>query len=231
MIDTRDSFAIRHGWQCGFRKGMGRMTAKFTIIVAAMGIISAAQSSAVTFTFLENGNNLDLGPSSTFIEGAFSLTASGFLTSGGTTDLYAKSEPEIGGSSEIGLGTTSDPTGDHEITADNFIQLTLPTIPPSNVLQVFLGSVQAGESAEVFFTQTAGTLSGATLIGTVSNADGSVTVPAGDQTGFVDITAGQANVLLTGVIITAAVPEPSVMSFLPVGGILVLFLSRFRSKA
>jgi protein with PEP-CTERM/exosortase system signal len=67
--------------------------------------------------------------------------------------------------------------------------------------------VQQGEQAKVFFTTTPGSLTGATLIGTVTNADGSITVPAGDQTGFIDITAGVANVLLEGATITTSVPD------------------------
>jgi hypothetical protein len=162
-----------------------------------------------------------LGPTATFTEGGFSLKASGFLTSGATTHLYAKS---LGGD-EIGLGTTSDPSGQHEIVTTNFIQLMLPTTPLSNLQLVFLASVQNSEQAKVFFTHTAGTLTGATLIGTITNADGSIPIPAGDQTGgFIDITAGAANVLLHGAQITTAVPEPSSLAFLALGagGILTL---------
>jgi hypothetical protein len=190
--------------ECKLRKSAGDsainsrnnpMKHKFTTIVLVLvGMVALAmQANATVFTFQENGSNLSLGPTSTFTEGGLSLTASAFLTSGGTTNLYAKN---LGGS-EIGLGTTSDPTGQHEITTSNFIQLTVPTTPSSNFQMTLLTSVQNGESAKVYFTTTAGTLTGATLIGTVSNADGSVTIPAGDQNGFIDITAGSKNVLLS----------------------------------
>jgi VPDSG-CTERM motif len=165
-------------------------------------ITAQARATTITYTFQENGSNVDLGSTSTFTESGISLTASGFLTSGGSTNLYAKNEGNVGGSSEMGLGTTSDPSGDHEIATSNFIQLTLPTTPPTNFQMVLLASVQSGESANVYFTHTAGTLTGATLIGTISNADGSVTVPGGDQTGYVDITAGKVNVLLSGAVVT-----------------------------
>jgi len=171
--------------------------------LAAIGAGLATQAKAVNFTFQENGSNIDLGPTSTFTSGGFSLTASGFLTAGGTTNLFAK---DLGGT-ETGLGTTSDPSGQHEIVTTNFVQLTLPTAPPSNFSMVLLTSVQTGESAQVFFTTTPGTLAGATLIGTVSNANGSISIPAGDQTGFIDITAGAANVLLAGAQITTSVPD------------------------
>jgi len=171
-----------------------------------VALATQANATTITYNFQENGSNLILGPTSTFTEGGFSLTASGFLTSspGATTDLYAKS---LGGD-EIGLGTNSDPSGQHEIVTTNFIQLTLPTTPPSNFQLVLLASVQTGEQAKVFFTTTAGTLTGATLIGTITSADGSVSIPPGDQTGFIDITAGNANVLLAGAqISTPTVPD------------------------
>jgi len=182
------------------------MKHKLTIIIIALaGIALAGQASAaaINFNFQENGSNLDLGATSTFTESGFSLTASGFLTAGGTTHLFSKN---LGGT-ETGLGTTTDPTGQHEITTANFIQLTLPTTPPSNFSMVLLTSVQTGEQAKVFFTTTAGSLAGATLIGTVTGSNGSITIPAGDQTGFIDITAGAANVLLAGAQISTSVPD------------------------
>jgi len=57
--------------------------------LAAMGAL-ATQANAVTFDFQSNGSNMDLGTTSTFTVGGFSLTASGFLTNGTPTDLYAK---------------------------------------------------------------------------------------------------------------------------------------------
>ncbi len=162
------------------------MKYKFTTMImalAAMGAL-ATQANAVTFTFQENGSNVDLGTTSTFTVGGFSLTASGFLTNGTPTDLYAKFT--LGNPTETGLGTAID--SEHEINTTDFVQLTLPTTPPSNFNMVLLASVQFGEQAKVYFTTTPGTLTGATLIGTITNADGSVTIPAGDQTGFIDIS-------------------------------------------
>jgi hypothetical protein len=199
--------------------------------LAAIGVALATQANAatLTFNFQENGSNLALGPTSTFTESGFSLTASGFLTSGATTNLYAKS---LGGD-EIGLGTTSDPSGQHEIVTTNFIQLTLPTTPSSTFNMVLLASVQNNEQGKVFFTHTAGKIdASATLIGTINNADGSIPIPAADQTGgFIDITAGAANVLLHGAQITTAVPEPSSLAFLALGAGGILTLHRRRKAA
>ena len=172
------------------------MKHKFTRMImalAAMGAL-ATQANAITFDFQSNGSNVPLGTTSNFTVGGFSLTASGFLTNGTPTILYAKNL----GASETGLGTTADPSGQNEIFTGDFVQLTLPTTPPSNFNMVLLASVQSGEQALVYFQplSSPGTLVGATLIGTITNADGSVTIPAIYQTGFIDITAGAANVLL-----------------------------------
>jgi hypothetical protein len=180
------------------------MGSKFAILaISAMGIMLAVQSNAVTINFLENGSNVPLPTTSVFTDGGFSVTASAFFTAGGTTrpGLYAKNLGNIGGSNEMGLGTTADPTGDHEITTSDFIQLSLATTPPSVFKLVLLTSVQPGESAKIYFTHSPGTLVGATPLGTVSNGDNSFTILGTDQTGYIDITAGLKNVLLNGIVI------------------------------
>ena len=181
--------------------------------LAAIGAGLATQANAVTFTFQENNSNLSLGPTSTFTNSGFSLTASAFLTAGGTTNLFAKDQ----GAGEIGLGIFG--TTDNEITMANFIQLTLPTVPPSNFQTVISGSVSGGEQMDVYFTTTPGDLTGATLIGSITATGGSVTVPALDQIGFIDVTsannAGNGNVLLASVTV-GAIPEPGCVALLAI---------------
>ena len=190
------------------------MKHKFTIIIMTLAVIGAGlatQANAVTFTFQENGSNMSLGHTSTFTEGGFSLTATAFLTAGGDTNLFAKSE----GPGEIGLGIFG--ALDNEITTSNFIQLTVPTTPPSNFQLVIGGSVSGGEQMDVFFTPTSGTLTGATLIGSITGTGGSVTVPAFAQSGFIDVTSannvGNGNVLLASVTV-GAIPEPGSVALL-----------------
>jgi hypothetical protein len=189
------------------------MKHKFTTMImalAAMGAL-ATQANAITFTFQELGSNIPLGNTATFTESGFSLTASGFLTAGGTAILYAKDL----GATETGLGTAFvDPSGQNEIVTTDFIQLTLPTVPPSSFDMVLLASVQPGETALVYFTTTAGSLLNATLIGTITTEGGSVTIPAGDQTGFIDITAGAGNVLLESVTISSIPDSGSAVALL-----------------
>jgi len=102
----------------------------------------------------------------------------------------------------------NDPSGQHEIFPGTFVQLTLPTTPATTFLSVLLTGIQTGEQAQVYFNTTPGTLTGATLIGTVTGADGSVDVPTGDQTGFIDITAGEGNVLLGGATVSTDTTVP-----------------------
>lgn len=180
--------------------------------LAVIGAGLATQANAVTFTFQENGSNMNLGPTSTFTDGGFSLTATAFLRPSGTgPSLFAKSE----GLGETGLGIFG--TIDNEITTSNFIQLTLPTVPPSNFQTVISGSVSGGEQMDVYFTTTPGDLTGATLIGSITATGGSVTVPALDQIGFIDVTSanntGNGNVLLASVTV-GAIPEPGSVALL-----------------
>src|SRR5947207_9207415 len=114
-------------------------------MITAIAAISAfaSQANAVIFCFQSSGSNLNLGTTETFTVGGFSLTASGFLTNGTPTDLFSKFT--LGNPSETGLGTTADPSGQNEIFTGDFVQLTLPTTPPSNFNMVLLASVQSGE--------------------------------------------------------------------------------------
>ena len=68
------------------------MKHKFTTMIMALAAIGAlaTQANAVTFDFQSNGSNVNLGNTSTFTVGGFSLTASGFLTNGTPTDLFSK---------------------------------------------------------------------------------------------------------------------------------------------
>ena len=63
--------------------GNKTMKHKFRTIIMALAVIGAGlatQAKAVNLTFQENGGSMDLGPTSTFTNIGFSLTASGFIT-------------------------------------------------------------------------------------------------------------------------------------------------------
>jgi VPDSG-CTERM motif len=157
------------------------MTKKIILLlIVAAGVLGlAANALAGPIRFQEAG---DVGPTFTFNDGTFNLTLSAFLTTGGTTHLFVMNE----------AGTTAD---SGKIGPNSFIQLTVPTSPASNLDSVTIDDIVAGESAVVYFTHSAGTLAGATPIGTL-NANGNVPVGPLFQNGFIDVTAGSGNVLL-----------------------------------
>ena len=188
---------------------------KYLMALTAMGLALATQANAtITFNFLENGNNKHLLSTTNFTESGVTLTASGFRTNGAAADLYSKYTS--GDPGETGLGMNTDLGNDHEIDVQHFIQLTLPTTPVYSLTSIMLGSVQNGESAKIYWTTTSGTLTGATLLDTIMNADGSFVIPfAYSASGYLDITAGAANVLLESATFDvtptqySGVPEPS----------------------
>jgi VPDSG-CTERM motif len=183
-------------------------------MLVGIGIVLAAQAKAtVMFTFLENGSG-NKGPSETWTVSGLSLTAYGFNASG-ATDLWAKN----GGPGENGLGLAEDPTGDHEISTFDFVQLKLPTTPPSTFLSALLASVQNGEEADIYWSTTLGSLG--TMIGSISNSDGTFFIPSGQyQNGYFGVTAGHANVLLAGAVFEQNVPDGGTTIML-LGGALV----------
>lgn len=194
---------------------------KILTALAIVGFAVAAQATPVTFTFLENGGNVNLGNSSTFTSGGASITAYGFASSGGpATAIFAKDE----GSDEQGLGIVSDPTGNNEIWGSSFIQLFaaggLPTI------NLTFGSTDNGEIANIYFSPTLGTLG--TLIGSV-NSNTTFDIASIYQHGYIGVAAGGAtssgvpNVLLG----SATVNTPSA----PDGGTTIALLGAALSAA
>lgn len=164
--------------------------------LAVVGLAVAAQATPVSFNFQENGSNIGLGSSSTFTESGISINA--YADAGGT--LFAKNQG-LGG--EIGLGLTSDPTAQNEISNGHFIQLGLPTSPVTSLSLVFLNSVQSGETATIYYSTTLGSLG--SLIGTLTS-DTSFDVSA-YSTGFIGISAGTGNVLLESLTVDARLPD------------------------
>ena len=169
------------------------MTNKFfltALVIVGFGV--AAQATPITFNFFENGLGT-LGTSSTFTESGVSVTAYGFTSGGVATALYAKN----GGVGEMGLGIASD--SDHEINSSTFVQLNLTTLSGSSLSSLFFGSVQSGETALIYFSNTLGLL-GAPIGSVTSDStfdvtsylNGYVGVTTSGVQGYVD-----PNVLIT----------------------------------
>ena len=192
------------------------MKNKILTTLAVIGFAVAAQATPVVFSFLENGSNLALGSSSTFTEGGVSITA--YAGPGDT--LYAKN---LGVGSETGLGLTSDPSGQHEITPGRFIQLGLPTTPITTLSLVFLTSVTAGsETATIWFSAVQGVLGA--QIGTVAS-EASFDVSA-YTSGYIGISAGAGNVLVESLHADLRTPDGGSTMLLMGGALTALGLIR-----
>jgi hypothetical protein len=168
-------------------------------ILAAIAVIAlgtAVQATPVTFTFLENGNNVNLGTSSTFTQGGSQLEAWALGSAPG--DLYAKNH----GGDENGLGLTSDPTGDNEITKGQYVQIL--GLAGFDITSIAIGSDTPPDGATIYWSSTAG-LGGLHLITTLS-ADGSVNLSAfaGD---YITVGASAGNVLLDSATGVQTVPD------------------------
>ena len=178
------------------------MKSKLVVVTLGwMGVALATHAGTLTFTFLENGPNLDLGNTSTFTEGGTSLMASGFTAAGSPSDLFSKFTS--GNPGETGLGMVVDSGNDHEIDPAHFIQLDMSNLKGTASSSLWLGSVQSGESGVVYATMTPGSLVGATAIGTLTS-DGSLNITSWVNAGdFIDITAGSQNVVISSLTATS----------------------------
>lgn len=192
-----------------------------------------AVANTVTWSFLEHGHNLTLGNSSTFTESGYSVTAYGFAI--GTPDtasaLYAKYTS--GNADETGLGLVSDIGTDHEIDHYHFVQIDSWISPSATLASIWLGSVQSGENAAVYGSNTLGTLG--TLLASVSS-DGSVVLSSWTGSyryfGVTDLapTAPHGNALITSLAATTRVPDGGTTGLLLGLGLLGIgFVARRRT--
>ncbi len=208
---------------------------KFPAIAAAgiaALICAQAHATTITWTFLENGNNMNLGPSSTFVEGGYSITAYGFANPSTPSDLFSKFTS--GDWHETGLGLVADAGGDHEIDKTHFVQLDSKISPPAVIGGIGLGSIQLHENAAVYGSNALGTLG--TWITTLS-ADGSFDLSPWAGTyryfGVTDVgTTPDANTLITSLSATVSAPDGGTTAMLLGLGLLGVgaFARRFRIR-
>ena len=180
------------------------------ILLTAVGVIAlgaAVQATPITFTFLENGDNVNLGTSSTFTQSGSQVEAWALGANAG--DLYAKNH----GGDENGLGLTSDPSGDHEITAGTYVQIL--GLGGFTLSSISIGSDTPPDGAAVYWSTTEGT-GGLHLIGDFGS-DQTVNVSAWGSD-YITLGATAGNVLLDGAIGTQPVTT------VPDGGSTVLLL-------
>jgi hypothetical protein len=152
-----------------------------TLLTALAIVALGVSAQATTITFMENGSNLNLGPTATF-GGLIAANASP------GENLFSKSS----GPGETGLGIASDI--DHEINGNNFVQVKAINGFILDSL-IFLGSVQQGETATIWYSLVQGVLG--VQIGSLA-ADGSFSI-AGYTGGYIGVSAGKGNVILESV--------------------------------
>ena len=188
------------------------------LTTVAIGLFAMAVSlPAATILFGGGGN---LGSSHTYGP----VTATAYLSNGNTGTLFGKGTASTG--NEDGLGLTADPTGDNEIfPGTDFIQLSGVSLLKGPI-SISMGST-GGDTWALYGTNTAGSLAGATLLAGGGNDDGvEVSVPNALNYLYLDVKAVTNNVLLQDLVYTSSVPEPSTLSIVGLGGVLIGLLRR-----
>ena len=147
------------------------------------------------------------------------VTATAYGT--GSPHLFGKFD----GGDENGVGLTSDPSGEHEITIGDFIQLDVSSLIGTQ-LTIVMGSTTNGEAWSFFASNSALATSG-TAVMSGSNENSFTFTPT---LKYLDVTSTNGNVLLSSLSYTQSTPEP--VSFALVGtGLLGVFFIRRRKTS
>jgi hypothetical protein len=187
------------------------------LLFAAVLLLLAVPAFADTVdTFLFNVNAGDIGKTDLLKLGAVQFLISGFNTPGVTGDLWEKNL----GPTEFGLGLMNQVDHEIGIGGTDFAQLDISKLAANpSVVSVAVGinSIQAGESYDVWGSNTAGSLG--SLIAS-NQTDPNFTLPLAPFQ-FISITAGSGDVLLDDVVVTVATPEPGSGLLFVIGGMLL----------
>jgi hypothetical protein len=183
------------------------------LCLAVLAFAFSVSATTINFSFLEDGLG-NLGATTNFTESGETLRA--YASPG--QSLYAKNE----GAGEAGLGTLSD--SEHEINAQNYVQLGVAVNPGLVITKLFFGSIQTAtldESVDIYYSTTLGSIG--TLIGMVSAAGSSVTNSFdvsgfGYTSGYFGITAGTGNIELAGATVNAATLPDAASTAVLLGG-------------
>lgn len=178
-----------------------------------------------------NPNNLNApagSPTVTFTSSGSEITARGYDNTGATGtphELYFKNIDLIGGAIEHGLGLTNISDNELQTTAGvpaNFIQLDLRSIISMGYtgFEIKVGSVQSGESFQLFGSTTQGVL-GTSLGVYGSTFDNQfVSVVGFPPLQFLSVTSASGDVLPVAFQATIT-PVPEMSALLPIVGLLL----------
>src|SRR6267143_791982 len=145
--------------------------AKVFCFILFSGLMAASSWATLIWDLNPLHQNGAVGSSShTYTSMGFSITAYGFDNHSGigtAHDLFYKSEADINGAVEFGLGLTNTPHNEIQAGPLNFIQFDLTSVLASGLLNgmIKVGSIQANEAFAIYVSNTLGTL-GAQLGGT-----------------------------------------------------------------
>jgi hypothetical protein len=178
------------------------------LALAAAGVVCCFPAFADGFT-AATGN---LGTSHTFTVNGTNATATGYSSTGVTTNLYFKNF----GGNETGLGLAG--SSENEISGTGFVQFGINnSIFAGKGATLILGSVEAGESYSVYGSNVAGTQG--TLLGSGNSTNTTFTLSTMQPYQYVSVSAPKGNVLVQGIQTAASksVPEPGTLSLLLTG--------------
>jgi hypothetical protein len=195
-------------------------------VLSAISLMTSSARADLMFDLTENGLG-KLGVTTMNFRSAQSSLYQIHIT--GTAGLYVKT----GGGDESGLGLTNDPSGDHEITPGNSIDLNIAALKnlyQITKLTITIGSVQNGENYQVY----GGSIAPLNLLGSGVSTDGIVIVTGSNLSKYDDyiVTTTNGNILVQSATVAGiAVPEPSGVVLIGIGGTIGLIVYRVRKRA
>lgn len=182
---------------------------------------ATAGNAAVSINF--NSATGNIGNSHTYTSGGLSVTATGYASTGTQTPLYGKNA----GGDENGLGLNGYTDSEINVGTD-FIQLDVQALfGLVSGGTFFMGSSTNGEMWAVYGSNTAGTVGSLLTSGSNEASHG---LPAFGTYKYYDFVATNGNVLLGGLSLTRAVPEPATWALMLLGFGGIGFAMRRRTR-
>lgn len=203
-----------------------------TFSAAVLAAVCAASSAhaTVVWELNPNGTNGAAGSNQEIVMSQGSpITARGYDNNNGVGtahELYFKQQGPIGGAGEHGLGLTNTFDNELQLTAQgavaNFIQLDLTAILMKGYTngKIEVGSIQSGESFQLFGSNTQGVL-GISLGGPIGSAfdDKLVSIPEFGAFKFISIASAGKDVLPVAFAADMITPVPEMSALFPIIGL------------